>query len=303
MNIVITGGRGQLARHLTHVLARTGHRVCALSRQQLDICDPADISQQLTAAQPQLVLNCAAYTAVDAAEKHSEQANAVNASAVGHLVDYCGVNPCRLIQFSTDYVFDGLKSGAYVETDPPAPQSVYGQSKQCAEELVFGMGADGYVLRTSWLYSERGNNFPRTMIRLMLAGQPLSVVDDQRGCPTDCQQLAEAVARLIEVMDGAGRGVNEPPQHHLYHVAGTPCVSWYQFARLIASEVEKYAGGTVNLAAVGTAQYPTPASRPANSELSSTLFEREFGMGKMCWQTRLQTVIRNLVEQERAVPG
>ena len=257
--IVITGPTGQLGTAFGRLLE--GREVRAITEDELDFRYLAEIPKALAAASPSLVINCAAYTAVDAAEEDVDTARLVNATAVGALARACSDLGARFVTFSTDYVFDGTKTGGYVESDQTNPQSVYGVTKLEGEQLALDNHPDALVVRTSWLLSGTHPNFASTMIKLIRSG-PVKVVDDQRGRPT----LADDLARVT--LDAVDRGATR-----VLHLANEGVTTWFGLAREIASiaglDPERVTPCT-------TDEFPRPAPRPADSVLNT---ERAAGLG------------------------
>lgn len=280
MRILLTGVNGQVGWELRRTLAPLGE-VIAADRSALDLADTAAIRSRVTALAPDLIVNPAAYTAVDQAESDADRAHAINAGAPGELAA-CGV---PLVHFSTDYVFDGTKVGAYTEDDAPHPLGVYGASKLAGEQAVARAGAPHLILRTAWVYGLRGRNFLLTMQRLAREREALSVVDDQFGAPTWARLIAEAsalaIARWIERRDlAATSGV--------YHLACGGCTSWHGFtAAILAQMAARGEAGLARLTAIPSSGYPTPAVRPANSQLDCTKLADTFGVRLPHWEAAL----------------
>jgi len=279
--IVITGPTGQLGTAFGHLLE--GREVRCITEEELDFRYLDEIPRALAAIRPSLVINCAAYTAVDAAEEDVDTARLVNATAVGALARACDQLGARFVTFSTDYVFDGTKAGGYVESDPTNPQSVYGVTKLEGEQLALHDHPDALVVRTSWLLSGTHPNFASTMIKLIRNG-PVQVVDDQRGRPT----LADDLARVtLDAIDREASGV--------LHLANEGVTTWFGLAREIASiaglDPERVTPCT-------TAEFPRPAPRPADSVLNS---ERLAGLGispMPPYGPGLEAAVRALLDSE-----
>jgi dTDP-4-dehydrorhamnose reductase len=291
MNILLTGANGQLGWELSRTLAPLG-KLMSLTRQTLDLADPAAIVSTVRGAKPDLIVNAAAYTAVDRAQTNADAANAVNARAPEIFAQEARALNAALIHFSTDYVFDGAKAEPYVETDATAPSSVYGQSKLAGEQAIAASGVAHMILRTSWVYSARGSNFLLTILKLARSKPELRVVADQIGAPTWARTLAEATAQIIErggVTNGdllktfAQRG-------GVYHVSAAGHTSWHGFAEAIVRE----AGLTTPVSAIATAEYPLPAPRPANSLLSNAKIAQNFGIKLPDWTDGLKHCMAEL---------
>lgn len=254
MRVLVTGAAGQLGSDLVEWCERSGDEVIACDRATLDVGDRAAVLAAIEAARPEVVVNCAAWTAVDACESDPERAMRDNADAVRWLREACDTVGAHLVQISTDYVFDGTLDRPYIETDTPNPQSVYGRSKLSGEVAA---GPEATVIRTSWVCGAVGGNMVKTVLRLMGERDSLSFVDDQRGCPTFTADLAQIVRELaVRRLSG------------VFHVTNDGAVSWYEFVRDIVS-----AGGgdpaMVHPIATADLDPPRPAPRPANSVLDN----------------------------------
>jgi dTDP-4-dehydrorhamnose reductase len=254
MRVLVTGGAGQLAHDIARRWVRAGDEVLAVSRDRLDVADRDDVLGAVTGWRPDVVVNCAAWTAVDACEGDAERAFAVNALGVRWAREACERTGAHLVQISTDYVFDGTLDRAYREWDPPSPRSVYGASKLGGEHEA---GPSATVVRTSWVCGEQGNNMVKTVLRLVDERSSLSFVADQRGCPTFTTDLADAVRRLaVDRRSG------------VYHVTNDGPVSWYEFVRDIVAEAGRDPE-MVHPIATADLDPPRPAPRPANSVLDN----------------------------------
>lgn len=280
MKLLLLGATGQLGQALLQQLQLPQQfQYLALNRSQLDITDISAVTTVMTEYRPDVVINCAAYTAVDNAEQQAATCIAVNATAVGQLAKLCQQYNSLLLQFSTDYVFNGRNNKAYTEQDLPAPLNVYGRSKLQAEQAIQATCSKYVILRTSWLFSEFGHNFYRTMLKLAQRGQIIQVVNDQFGCPTYAGDLAAAIVQLLQRYQQQGSLA-----YGIYHFAGNPAVSWYQFAEAIFAAHQL----KVNLQAIGSANWPTQAVRPANSILDCNKFCDTFAIAVPQWQAVLQ---------------
>jgi dTDP-4-dehydrorhamnose reductase len=267
MRLYVIGGQGQVARSLREAAAEHDGIVfgCA-ERPRVDLLRPASIAQALADFGPDIVINPAAYTAVDKAESEPAQAFALNRDGAGTVAAAAAKQGVPIVHFSTDYVFDGSKDGAYVESDPVSPRSVYGQSKYEGELAVAAANPRHIVLRTSWVYAPFGTNFVRTMLRLAGERDNLRVVNDQIGCPTYAPDIAAAVIAL------AGRVLAKgwhPKFAGVTNLAGPEAVTWYAFANDIVRGAAMRGGRSVSISPILTSDYPTPAARPANSRLST----------------------------------
>ena len=261
-----------------------------MAPQKVDISVDSQVSALLERERPALVLNAAAYTAVDRAEVEREQAFAVNETGPSLIARWCTANRAALIHVSTDYVFDGAKAAAYVEEDATAPLGVYGESKLAGEVAVRGALERHLILRTSWVFSAYSQNFVKTMLRLAGERDELRVVADQVGRPTAAADLANAMLTLAErLAQGAELDWGT------YHFAGAGSTSWHGFAEAIVEEQAPLTGKKPRVTPITTADYPTPARRPQSSVLDTSRFERTFGITPAPWRDGLRTVVRELV--------
>jgi len=285
--ILLTGAGGQVGWELRRTLAPLG-QVVAVDLEQLDLADPDAIRRMVREVQPTLIVNPAAYTAVDQAESEPELALAVNGVAPGIFAEEAKRLGAALVHYSTDYVFDGAKSTPYVEADMTNPLGVYGSTKLAGEQAIQASGTPHLIFRTSWVYGLRGKNFLLTMLRLARERGNLSVVADQFGAPTWSRMLAEATALALARWDGEASG--------LYHLTCAGQTSWHGFAQTILQEYEARQAekgwpqlrvAPQAIEAITTDQYPTPAQRPANSVLDNGKFARGFGLGLPDWQDAL----------------
>jgi dTDP-4-dehydrorhamnose reductase len=275
--ILVTGAGGQVGHELARVLPPHGE-VVALDRSQLDLVDIDVLRKTIRAIRPQIVVNAAAYTAVDQAEREPELAEAINARAPGVLAEEAKRLGATLIHYSTDYVFDGTASAPYGEDAPTGPLGVYGASKLHGELAIAAVDGASIILRTSWVYALRGHNFLLTIRRLAATREELRIVADQIGVPNWAHSIAMTTAKLIE------RGPADLAERRgLYHLSGTGVTSWFEFARAIVGPVE-----LPRLVPITTAEYPTAARRPAYAVLSSAKFERTFGLDLPEWRAMLQ---------------
>ncbi|WP_434721746.1 dTDP-4-dehydrorhamnose reductase [Mesorhizobium sp. RIZ17] len=293
MRLAVTGREGQVAASLVETArGSNGLEVVAVGRPELDLARPDTVFAALEAARPDIVVSAAAYTAVDQAEDEKELAFAVNATGAGKVAEAAARLGVPVIHLSTDYVFDGTKDGAYVETDPTAPLGVYGASKLAGEEAVAAANPRHLILRTAWVYSPFGNNFVKTMLRLAASRDEISVVADQWGNPTSALDIAEAIlhaaARLQADRNFAAFGV--------YHLAGGGETNWSGFARHILDTSRAFGGPHASVRDIATADYPTKARRPQNSRLSSAKFEGVFGWKAPGWRVSVESVVRRLGE-------
>jgi dTDP-4-dehydrorhamnose reductase len=283
--LLVTGAHGQLGRALAGAVA-PGRTVVALDRAALELCDPASIEAALSALAPAAVINAAAYTGVDRAEQERDAAHAVNAIAPGVLAAACARRAIPLVHVSTDYVFDGTLRRPYREDDPVAPLGVYGETKAAGERAVIAAG--GIVLRTSWLFSATGHNFVRTIVRLASERSELRVVADQHGCPSFAGDIAGAAIGL------AVRATAGAPLASIYHAASAGPTTWHDFASAIVEAVRaRRPVACERVVPITTADYPTPARRPAYSVLDTTRI-RALGIELPSWTVGLARVITEL---------
>jgi dTDP-4-dehydrorhamnose reductase len=291
MNLFVTGGEGQLGTELIAQAASHGMEVLAPTLAQMDLTHPEQIDRFWDEFRPAVVINAAAYTAVDRAESEPELAFAVNAAAPARIARRCAAEHIPLIHISTDYVFDGLKGAPYVEEDPVAPLGVYGRSKAAGEAEVRSAHGHHLIVRTAWLYSAHGVNFVKTVMRLVAERDELRVVDDQMGSPTCAADLADA---LLQV---AGRfKYGAPILWGTYHYCGSGVTSWCGLARHVLETMKSR--GRINafrLRAITTAEYPTPASRPLNSVLDCRRMETVFGIRRPFWKQSVEKTVDRLL--------
>lgn len=279
--VLLTGAAGQVGHAAAQASWGPDVTLVACDRHGLDITVADEIRARVGEVRPDVIVNAAAYTAVDAAEDEPALAALVNDVAVGHLADAANAAGARLIHLSTDYVFNGTKSGWYVETDPIDPMGVYGRTKAAGEAQA--RRADRHlVLRTSWVYGAHGHNFVRTMRRLGTERDRLGVVDDQQGCPTAAGDIAAAIVDLV---------IGHPDLDGLFHLASPTDTTWYGFARHILDD--RIAQG-LRLDPIATTDYPTPAARPANSRLDSSRLAGIRGEPLPDWHDSLTTVLAEL---------
>ncbi|YCH22327.1 dTDP-4-dehydrorhamnose reductase [Pseudomonas sp. D1-3] len=281
MRILVLGRNGQVSRELQMRLG-SRHELIVLGREQLDLADTVHLREAVRRLQPQLIINAAAHTAVDAAESEPEAAFAINAVAPGILAEEAVALDVPLIHYSTDYVFDGSKATAYDEDDVAHPLGVYGQSKLAGEQAISAVGGKHLILRTSWVYSLHGRNFLLTMQRLLQEREQLSVVADQIGAPTWAGSIAAATGQLIErwhQQQTAAWGV--------YHFTARGETSWFGFAEAIAAQLLAQGKSVAALKPIATTDYPTPARRPLNSRLDCSRLERDWGVRLPDWHDGL----------------
>jgi dTDP-4-dehydrorhamnose reductase len=276
MRLYVIGGEGQVARSLREAATADETIVFGCSaRSEVDLLRPSSIGKLFADFRPDVVVNPAAYTAVDKAESEPDQAFAINRDGARAVAAAARDHGAPIIHLSTDYVFDGRKEGAYVEDDAVNPQGVYGRSKLEGELAVAEANPRHIVARTSWVYAPFGNNFVRTMLRLAAERDRLGVVDDQLGCPTYAPDIADALIAMASSVANAGW---RPEYAGVTNLAGPDAISWCGFARVIVRQSAQRGGRVVPVDPISTSDYPTPASRPANSRLSTARLSSLFGI-------------------------
>ena len=292
MKILLFGRNGQLGARLTDALAPLG-TVQALGRSDVDLADPASIERRIRDSAAEIIINAAAYTAVDQAEADETTAMRVNGEAPAVMAQCARACGALLVHYSTDYVFDGMAHTPYREDDATAPLGVYGRSKLAGEEAVRRSGAMHLVLRTAWLYANQGRNFLNTMLRIAGEGKPLRVVNDQRGSPTNADSVAAATVEVLRVCSGAGARCAS--FSGVYHMTCGGEATWFEFAQRI---FELAGLAPVALSPISSRDYPTPARRPAYSVLSNDKLARVFGVRLPHWEEAL----RQCLAQRRVQP-
>ena len=280
MKILVTGRDGQVGGELAKALTGLGE-VVVFGRAQMDLSDPDSVRNAIRAERPALIINAAAYTAVDLAESEQDLAHAINARAPGIIAEEAKMLGAGLIHYSTDYVYDGNKPTPWVETDATGPLSVYGKSKLAGEQAIAAVGVPHLIFRTSWVYGLTGKNFLLTMLRLAQSRPELSIVSDQIGAPTWSRTIANATAMAIKK---TGSPFRLSELSGIYHLCAGGQTSWYGFADKIFSQASVPQKPV--LKAITTADYPTPARRPKNSVMNTTKFEQNFGP-LPAWDTAL----------------
>jgi len=293
--ILLLGKDGQVGWQLQRSLAPLG-RVTAVGRGECELADLDALRALIRAEKPKIIVNAAAYTAVDKAESEPELAQRINGEALAVLAEEARALGALLVHYSTDYVFDGRKSGAYVESDTPNPQSVYGRSKLAGEQAIAAAGCRALIFRTSWVFGARGHNFVKTILRLAGEGRTLRIVDDQIGSPTPAAMISSVTGLVLAAVRLGG---NLPEGAALYHLAAANPVSWCGFARTViecASRTPGFSGlpAPESIVAIGTADYPLPAPRPANSRLDCSHLETNFGLEMPDWQPYLVRMLQLL---------
>ena len=289
MKILVFGSKGQLGQCLYDQLSHTDNEVLYTSRVQIDIADFEETKNKILDVAPDLVINATAYTAVDKAEEEHQAADRINHLAVANIASICNQLDCWLIHVSTDYVFDGNSEVPYKEDNPTNPQGVYGGSKLKGEVAIEASGCKYLIIRTAWVYSEYGNNFLKTMLQLGADRDELSIVGDQIGCPTYAQDIAKTIVSILSLLDLKGSSLG------IYHYCGDEPCSWYGFACAIFLEAEVQELKTPSyVKLITTADYPTPAIRPAYSVLDCTKIESCFDVTSSSWRDGIKIVINRL---------
>ncbi len=288
MRILITGRDGQVGWECRRSLQALGE-VVSVGRADVDFAAAGAIRDLVAGVAPDLIVNTAAYTAVDRAESEPDLAYAVNAAAPAVLAESARQSGAALIHLSTDYVFDGLKDGSYVEGDGCNPQSVYGRTKMQGEHAVLASGAPALVLRTSWVYAMRGANFLRTIVRLAREREELRIVDDQFGAPTWARSIAEAVAVIAARAGADRRSVAEAfaARGGIYHMTAAGRTNWHQFALALLDRIADPGRRLSRIVPIPTRDYPTPALRPANSCLDCSRLSHDWGVTLPRWDSAL----------------
>jgi len=299
MKIAVTGTAGQVVTSLIERGAAAGHEVIAIGRPDLDLADPASVVRALEAAAPDVIVSAAAYTAVDKAETDSDLAHAVNGAGPGAVAQAAKALGVPLIHISTDYVFDGTLDRPYVESDPTGPTGVYGASKLAGERAVLDGHDNSAVLRVAWVYSPFGNNFVKTMLRLAGDRDELGVVGDQVGNPTSALAIADGIIQVATNMVADG----SPELRGVFHMTAPGEASWADFAQAIFAASAARGGPSASVRPIATADYPTPAARPANSRLDCRLIARTHGVTLPDWRTSLDDVMDRLQPAQNGVLG
>jgi len=287
MKILVTGSKGQVGWELRNKGVDQGLTITGVDIEEIDIADKRAVEELVGDVAADLVVNAAAYTAVDAAEENAQLAFQVNRDGPANLATACRQGKTPLVHISTDYVYGGDQEGAYGEDDPMAPLGVYAQSKADGDQAVATLLAEHVILRTAWVYGVHGHNFVKTMLRLGQEREQLSVVDDQTGCPTDAADLADAILAIAHQIRQ-----RENMQWGVYHFCGRGQTTWYGFATEIfrlASQYETFKVKSVE--PVPTSAYPTPAKRPANSVLDCSKIKRSFNIVPRTWEESLADML------------
>lgn len=291
-SILVIGRDGQVARSLDETLSASGYHVVQIGRPETDLRNPSSVSEAIRAAQPDFIVNAAAYTAVDQAEVEPETAFAINAAGAQSAAEAASEIGAPIIHFSTDYVFDGSKGVPYVETDAVSPLGVYGESKLAGESLVAEANPKHIILRTAWVFSPFGSNFVKTMLRLSRERPEINVVDDQRGSPTYAPDLATTVCQIISRL----RTLSPSPEcFGTFHATNSGETSWYGFARAIIDGAARRGGPQAIVRPIPTSAFPTKAHRPAYSVLSNDKLSHVYGIKLRPWPDALSEALDRII--------
>ena len=295
MRVLITGAHGQIGQELLHS-APQSWQVHGLSSSELDITDAQQVMATVQALQPQLIINTAAYTAVDQAESNNQQAYAVNQYGAANLAKAAEVLDCPLLHLSTDYVFSGEHTHPYTEQDTTAPCNIYGSSKWLGEQAVRELCPQHIILRTSWVFGMYGNNFVKTMLRLAQDRDALSIVSDQVGGPTSARSIAQLLWQIAEQYRSTGDCL-----WGTYHFSGAPACSWYDFAHEIFKQAAelKLIQHSPALTPINSSDYPTPAKRPAYSVLDNSKIQQQLNICPSDWKSELQLMLHSLKDAQQ----
>jgi dTDP-4-dehydrorhamnose reductase len=293
VKLLVTGANGQVGCELRQSLAPLGE-VIALDRAACDLARPAEVAQILRAATPDVIVNAAAYTAVDRAEQEEELATLINGTAVGEIAQAARQLGALLIHYSTDYVFDGRKDAPYAEDDVPSPISAYGRSKLAGERAIAQCGGRYLIVRTSWIYAARGHNFLKTVLRLARERDELRIVDDQIGAPTWARDLAAATA--VMTRQARQEIARDDFESGLFHVTGSGATSWFVFAKAVVKQAEQYGllARKSKIVPIASSEYPVAATRPKNSRLSGARARHRFQIALPEWEQSLAVCMREL---------
>jgi dTDP-4-dehydrorhamnose reductase len=282
MNILLLGKTGQVGFELHRTLSVLG-TITAPRREDIDLMNEQAVASYLDQQRPNLIVNAAAWTAVDAAEDHQVEAERLNTGLPKQLAEYATTNNGRLVHYSSDYVYPGNGKNLWQETSPTSPLSHYGKTKLQGDQAIEQSGADYLIFRTSWVYSARGNNFMKTMLRLAQSKTELNIVADQIGAPTSARLIAQVTTLAIHGQLAKG----------LYHLAPNGETSWYSFAK----EIFRIAGYNKKANPILTSDYPTPAQRPLNSRMGVTKLEQALKIQLPAWQSQLELALSEYLEQ------
>lgn len=296
MRLLVTGATGQIGWELTRSLMPLGD-VIAVDRNRCDLARPETIAPLVRDIRPDVIVNAAAYTAVDKAESEEALATTINGTSVGILAEESRRCGALLVHYSTDYVFDGRKADPYVENDAPSPINAYGRSKLAGEVAIQAVDCAHIILRTTWVYAARGNNFLRTILRLARERDELNIVADQFGVPTSARAIADVTSHLVR-QAGQEQTTGHTTYHDTYHVTADGATHWYDFAKAILEGARQLGlldtKHPLRINPIGTKDYPLPAPRPTNSRLSNQKLRDRFGIAIPPWQQGLQCVLQEV---------
>ncbi len=295
--ILVFGGSGQLGQELMRLAATRRILMHALSHVEVDIVDNVAVAAALARSKPDVVVNAAGYTKVDLAETNIEEARRGNESGPAVVAGACAAARIPMVHVSTDYVFDGSKPDAYRESDPVHPLSVYGRSKAAGENAVRGKLEHHIILRTAWVYSEFGNNFLKTILRLAGTRDELRIVADQYGSPTSAREIAEAILHIAPAL------LRDRKLSGTYHFAADGFTTWHGFASRVVDIAAPITGQKPHVIPITAADYPTAARRPANSRLDCRLFVERFGFSPRHWTDGVDATTRTLVAAAKRMPS
>jgi dTDP-4-dehydrorhamnose reductase len=315
LRILLTGKNGQVGAELAALLPRLGE-VAAFERQELDLAIPDQIRRAIREVQPNIIVNAAAYTAVDQAEREEKQARIINVDAPALMAEEAKRIGALLVHYSTDYVFDGSSGVPYAETDSPGPLNVYGKTKLAGEDAIRAVGAPHLIFRTAWVYGTTGRNFLLTILRLATEPGELKVVRDQLGAPTWSREIAKGTARVLQQLSQQGREAITK-FGGIYHMTAGGKTSWFEFAKAILDEASRMPRDipwfetatkgqpltTRQITAITTEEYPTPARRPAYSVLSNLRLRQDFRLELPAWSLQLRAVFAEGRISGRLVQG
>ena len=289
MKILILGKKGKVGSELYKMAKKLHHKVIAVDRKELDICNHKKVKTYISNLNPDLVINATAYTDVDKAESDEKYAFAVNSLAVNNLAKVCEEISSILIHISTDYIFSGDKDGAYKESDLGEPRTVYGLSKLDGEKAVIKYCTNYFIIRTSWVFGQNGKDFVKTISNLLKKQEPINIVCDQKGAPTSASGISKIIIKLIKFVEEGNENWG------IYHYSGYPYVSWYEYALTIKEELTKIKlyNGDVEINAVKSKEFEMPAKRPFNSMLDCKKINKVFGIEPENWRESLSQLFKN----------
>tara|TARA_X000000950_G_scaffold266101_1_gene341216 strand:+ start:21944 stop:22858 length:915 start_codon:yes stop_codon:yes gene_type:complete len=290
MKIIVLGANGQLGMSLKKIFQKTSYKFYFFNKSEMNINDHIKLNKKFISIKPDVIINCSAYTAVDKAEKNFEEANNVNNISVGFLSQKCLDYDCFLIHISTDYVFDGFSENPYKEDDKKNPIGVYGKTKLDGENRILDSGCKFCIIRTSWIFSEFGNNFLKTILKLASQNDEVQVVSDQIGAPTYSDDISRVIATILPFIE------NKIISNEIFHYSGKFFCSWYEFAKIIIkiANEENMLKKTPFLKSILTSEYPTLAKRPLNSSLSSEKICARFNIEASDWKRGIKQSLKCL---------